>query len=115
MDPPLYRGCDEKTELRPSTCQKDIDVTCGKALWKQLNTVIILDQQMRQDSTDKLHGILSRLLNNAITDNDYKVLQERCVSDSLPIHKGKFAHSPIIVSTNAFKSQINLRQAKKCS
>jgi hypothetical protein len=77
----------------------------GHELWRSLNAVIILTQQMRQSEDPVYAGLLSRLRMHIPTPEDIKLLQSR-IGAPLP----ESAPIAIIVRRNSLLQAINDRK-----
>ena len=100
-DSPLYAGWD-KTWKRPSKSEENKQI--GILLWKQVDKIILLDQQMR--CTDPIYlDILNRLREGKCTDDDIALLNTRVVGTHVDITS--ILDVPIITPGNKLVMAIN--------
>ncbi|KAH6880560.1 hypothetical protein BKA70DRAFT_1076522, partial [Coprinopsis sp. MPI-PUGE-AT-0042] len=108
-----------KVSLRqvPRASQYELRCTLGKGLWHQVTTVVILTQNMRQqtasDDDNKLRQMLENLRYRACTDGDLDFIRSRmpCYNDALDISSPEFRYCPIITGRNAYRDQFNTTKA----
>ena len=97
-----------------STSRRDQEATVGKALWHQVTTVVILQQNMRQRSQTHDDASLRQALTNmrykACTAEDIAFLKTR-ISSPLPgrplLTSKDFRDVSIITALNVHKDEIN--------
>jgi hypothetical protein len=103
-----------RTVGRNSTNVRDQEAAVGKALWHQVTTVVILQQNMRQRQQTvkdaKLRQALTNMRYKACTAEDIAFLRS-CVSSQLPgrasITSNDFHNVSIITALNIHKDEIN--------
>ena len=102
-DTPLY--CSWNNEKGKSNSrQAGINKQLGSHLWRQINKIVFLDEQMR--CTDKEYlGLLNRLREGKCNDNDVEMLRRRVVGQSFDITSALDA--PIITPGNQLVTAIN--------
>ena len=101
-DSPLY--CSWSKAKDTSTGQFGIDKNLGAHLWKQVNKIVFLDQQMR--CTDQAYlNLLNRLREGKCTDVDVEMLRGRIVGQSVNITS--IDDAPIITPGNELVMAIN--------
>jgi ATP-dependent exoDNAse (exonuclease V) alpha subunit len=87
----------------------------GRALWLQINTVVILKKQMR--TTDqRLLGIQNRIRDGKATKDDHNELRKRIVgigNDLQSLNESPWNSAPIIVFRNELKTCINNKAVEK--
>jgi hypothetical protein len=108
------------TILEDSQTRRGQESAIGKALWHQVNTVVILKQNMRQKNQTpedaKLRQALENMRYGACTSEDIKYLESRIA--------GKYSHQPkltdenlrnvsIITARNVQKDHINKLGAER--
>jgi hypothetical protein len=79
----------------------------GHQLWRSINAVVILTQQMRQAEDPEYASLLGRLRLHAPTERDIELLQSR-IGAPLP----QSALVPIIVRRNSLRQAINDRKLR---
>ena len=102
-DSPLYCGWD-KTNKKSKRRKTEITKMMGTNLWKQVNKVLLLDQQMRCTDPRYLE-LLNRLREGKCTKSDAALLQTRVVGQNVDITSMK--DTPIIVPGNQLVMAIN--------
>ena len=88
------------------------DNVLGKLLWLSVQTVVILDQIMRQtgEKNNKFVDLLQRLRQGCCTDEDYTLLNERQLKNiDVADENASWRKAPIIVSNNDVKDALNER------
>lgn len=83
----------------------------GRAIWLQINTVVILCEQMRTTDVTLL-GIQNRIREGIATSADHKILSSRVVKPGNALQslsKEPWNAAPIIVFRNSLRSAINLK------
>ena len=103
-----------RTVGQTGTWRKAQEDAMGRALWHQVNTVVILRQNMRQmtqsKDDDKLHKALENMRYKDCTLADIQFLRT-CITSQLPykssITHPKFRFVSIITAKNAQKDEIN--------
>ena len=84
----------------------------GKLLWRSVDTVVLLDEQMRQsgEGNAKFVSLLSRLRDGSCTEEDFELLNTRLISvANEDLTTELWQNAPMIVSENAVKDAINVR------
>lgn len=84
----------------------------GKLLWRSVETVVLLNEQMRQIGTANARfvSLLDRLRDGTCTDEDFELLNTRLISTAgEDLANELWRNAPIIVSENAIKDAINVR------
>ena len=84
----------------------------GKLLWHSVDTVILLNEQMRQagEANVKFVSLLSRLRDGSCTEEDFELLNTRLISTANEdLANELWQRAPVIVSENAVKDAINVR------
>ena len=99
----LYIGWNEDP-LTYAKTQSDINTQLGINLWKQLNHIILLDEQMRVTDPAYLE-LLNRLRNGECTDSDVEMLNRRVVGNS--IDDMSMSGNPVIAPGNSLGMAIN--------
>jgi hypothetical protein len=87
----------------------------GQLLWRSIETVVMLTEQMRQVGTgnERFVEMLSRLRDGRCTQADYDLLNTRLLSNVLDDgSQTQWQCVPIVVYTNAIKDAINLQATK---
>ena len=102
-DAPLYSGW-KNERVFISKSNSDINKQLGINLWKQVNSVVLLDEQMRV--TDREYQeLLNRLREGKCTDNDARILNTRIVGNSTDIISN--SSDPIIAPGNQLVMETN--------
>ena len=102
-DAPLYSGWGDE-RIYAAKSNSDNNKQIGINLWKQLNHIILLDEQMRV--TDKEYqGLLNRLRQGKCTDEDIDILNQRIVGQTVNVDK--ISSNPIISPGNKLVMEIN--------
>ena len=102
-DSPLYSGW-SKTSNKSKSRQAENSKLLGMHLWKQLNKIVLLDEQMR--CTDPVYlGLLNRLREGKCTDSDIALLNTRVVGQNVDITS--ILDAPIITPGNQLVMAIN--------
>ena len=79
MDSPLYSGWKNES-IRSTNLQAEVKKQLGINLWRQVNQVVLLDEQMR--IKDKAYqDILNRLREGKCTDSDITILNKRVIGN----------------------------------
>ena len=84
----------------------------GKLLWRAIDTVVILTEQMRQagEANAKFVSLLSRLRDGSCTEEDFEVLNTRLISVAREnLSDTLWRTASMIVSENAVKDAINVK------
>ena len=84
----------------------------GKLLWRSVDTVVLLDEQMRQtgEANAKFISLLSRLRDGSCSETDFELLNTRLISTANEdLTDELWRKAPVIVSENAVKDAINVR------
>ena len=109
----LYSG-HVGTELQSRMNTKRQEETIGKALWHQITTVIILQENIRQKGQSpedtKLRTALGNMRYKACTEDDLEFLRTRIAGkqpDKPKLAQKCFCNVSIITAWNAHKDQIN--------
>ena len=97
-----------------STDKQDQEASIGKALWHQVNTVVILRENMRQKSQSRedtrLREALANMRYRACNPADLAFLRSRISSD-MPgrssVRCKEFRHVSVITALNIHKDEIN--------
>lgn len=110
LDTKLYTYLDQK-KLHADTPlgQK---IMFGKLLWRSVDTVVILTEQMRQsgERNNEFVSLLSRLREGTCTTDDFSLLNSRIISTAgEDLSTNDWQNAPIIVSENAVKDAINVK------
>ena len=103
-DSPLYSDWNNET-VRSSRSKSDIQRKLGQHLWKQVNSIVLLDEQMRV--TDRAYqDLLNRLREGKCTDSDIEMLNKRVVGQSVDdiVH---IEGNPIIAPGNKLVQTLN--------
>ncbi|KAJ3522430.1 hypothetical protein NMY22_g11894 [Coprinellus aureogranulatus] len=109
-DVPLY----SKVSSEYAKLNGGQNVIFGKLMWLSVTHVVILYQIMRQDVQQDLNFVclLHRLRLGKCTDDDYKLLCQRVLKNHANNHTiGRLTKTPVIVTSNSAKDEINLRRA----
>jgi hypothetical protein len=108
-DPALYSGWyDEKHKrklMQKKSAQTLINWNLGINLWKQVNHIILLDQQMRVQDKAYL-DMLNRLRDGKCTDQDILMIKSRVVGQNVSCITS-IADTPIIVPGNELVTAVN--------
>jgi hypothetical protein len=84
----------------------------GRLLWLSVKTVVLLRTIMRQSGTEneRFVDFLSRLRQGKCTQDDYRLLQSRVITNGIR-HEGDcdWKDAPIIVCDNESKDELNIR------
>ena len=99
------------TKLRADTPSGQKTVL-GKLLWRSVDTVVLLNEQMRQagEVNAKFVSLLNRLRDGSCTAEDFELLNTRLISTSHEdLTDELWRSAPAIVSDNAVKDAINVR------
>ena len=79
MDAPLYSGW-KNGSIRSTNLQAEVKKQLGINLWRQVNQVVLLDEQMR--IKDKAYqDLLNRLREGKCTDSDIAMLNKRVIGN----------------------------------
>ena len=84
----------------------------GKLLWRSIDTVVLLDEQMRQagEANSRFVSLLNRLRDGSCTEEDFRLLNTRLISATDEDLKSElWQNASVIVSENAVKDAINVR------
>jgi len=84
----------------------------GKLLWRSVDVVVLLSEQMRQtgEANAGFVSLLSRLRNGSCTEDDFDLLNTRLLSVAgEDLTAMSWRNTPMIVSDNAVKDAINVR------
>ena len=104
QDTPLYSNWNDR-RVTSSTTKSEIQSKLGQHLWKQVNCVILLDEQMRV--TDREYqDLLNRLREGKCTNRDVEILNKRVVGHSV----NELTHmsgNPIIAPGNKLVMSLN--------
>ena len=103
LDTPLYYGW-MTDESRARNKQSKVDVQLGMHLWKQVNHIVLLDEQMRVQDQEYL-ALLNRLREGECTDADVAMLNRRVVGQSVNITS--ITEAPIITPGNQLVMAVN--------
>ena len=102
-DSPLYCGWTDSNSKSKSRQTNNTKIL-GANLWRQVNKIVLLDQQMR--CTDQVYlDILNRLRESKCTDRDAALLNSRVVGQNVDITS--IQDAPIIVPGNQLVMAIN--------
>ena len=99
----LYRAWDETSPIH-ATKQYHIDSQLGMNLWKQLNQIVLLDEQMRVTDPAYL-ALLNRLREGKCNDSDVEMLNRRVVGNS--VDNMPMSGNPVITPGNPLGMAIN--------
>ena len=103
-DYPLYFGWNDHSVTAPKS-KFEIEKSLGQNLWRQVNHVVLLDEQMRV--TDRSYqDLLNRLREGKCTDADFEMLNRRVVGNSVE-EIAPLAGNPIIVPGNKLVTSLN--------
>ena len=102
-DSPLYCGWNNGKN-RATKKQSEINKKLGIFLWKQINHIVLLDEQMRVQDQAYLE-MLNRLREGKCTDNDVQMLYRRLVGQTVDITS--IADVPIITPGNQLVMAVN--------
>ena len=102
-DSPLYCGWNNGKN-RAKKKQSEINKELGMHLWKQINHIVLLDEQMRVQDQAYLE-MLNRLREGKCTDNDVEMLNKRVVGQTVDITS--IADAPIITPGNQLVMAVN--------
>ena len=103
-DYPLYCDWNDDSVTAPKS-KSEIERNLGQNLWKQVNRVVLLDEQMR--ITDKPYqDLLNRLREGKCTDSDFEMLNKRVVGNSVD-DIAPIAGNPIIAPGNKLVMSLN--------
>ena len=102
-DSPLYSGWMTE-ESRARKKESKINIQLGMHLWKQLNHIVLLDEQMRVQDPEYL-ALLNRLREGKCTDADVAMLNGRVVGQAVSITS--ITDAPIIAPGNQLVMAIN--------
>lgn len=83
-----------------------------KLLWRSVDTVVLLNEQMRQsgEANAKFVSLLNRLRDGSCTGEDFNLLNSRLVLTAKEdLTSELWRKAPVIVSENAVKDAINVR------
>ena len=103
LDPPLYSGWKNES-VRSTKVQSEIKKQLGINLWKQVNQVVLLDEQMRVKDKAYL-DLLNRLREGKCTDSDVEMLNKRVIGNSVDITS--ISGNPIITPGNELVMEVN--------
>jgi hypothetical protein len=109
-DTPLYFGwiymnnTGSKSKKLTKKSQSEINRDLGAHLWRQVNQVVLLDEQMRVQDSEYLE-MLNRLREGECTDRDLQMLTGRVVGHDLDITS--IIDNPIIAPVNETVMAIN--------
>ena len=111
---PLYSNNVSKVR-NTSMSPREQENTIGKILWNQITTVVILKQNMRQQSQTsddaKLRTALENMRYKDCTKNDIEFLRTRIASsgpDSPQLNDPMFRNISIITARNIHKDKLNI-------
>ena len=79
MDSPLYSGWKDEP-IRSAKNKKEQNKLLGIELWRQVNQVVLLDEQMRVKD-ERYQGLLNRLREGNCTDSDVEMLNNRVIGN----------------------------------
>ena len=102
-DSPLYCGWNPKRNSRTPN-QSSINKDLGMLLWKQINHIVFLDEQMRVQDTVYL-AMLNRLREGKCTATDIAMINGRVVGQNIDITS--ISDAPIITPGNQLVMAIN--------
>ena len=103
-DYPLYYEWNKRNVTAPES-KYEIERYLGQNLWKQVNRVVLLDEQMRV--TDKPYKeLLNRLREGQCTDNDFEMLNRRVIGNSVD-EIMPMEGNPIIAPGNKLVTTLN--------
>ena len=102
-DNPLYSGW-KNSNTKSNTRAAEIDKQLGIHLWKQVNKIVLLSEQMRC-TDDAYRNLLNRLRVGECTDQDVEMLNRRIVGHSVDITS--IVDTPIITPGNQLVMAIN--------
>ena len=103
-DYPLYSDWDDES-VTESISKSEQDKKLGQHLWKQVNRIVLLDEQMR--ITDRPYQeLLNRLREGRCTDSDFEMLNKRVVGQSVD-EITRIAGNPIIAPGNKLVMALN--------
>ena len=103
-DSALYSEWNSDSILAPKS-KFEIDKKVGQNLWKQVNHIVLLDEQMRV--TDRPYqALLNRLREGKCTDADFEMLNRRVVGHSVE-QIAPIAGNPIIAPGNKLVMSLN--------
>src|SRR5579859_5861401 len=94
--------------LNPDLYVDNKDYPLGHQLWRSLNTVVILTQQMRQAGDLEYAALLSRLRVGEPTDEDIETLNDR-IGVELP----NMESVAVTVRRHALRQAINMRKMRE--
>ena len=90
--------------INPDLYRDTVTWNEGHQLWRSLNAVVILKEQMRQAGDSDCAALLSRLCIRQPTDEDIQTLNKR-IGAKLPNIKSV----PVVVRRHALRQAINMR------
>ena len=103
LDNALYSAWNNET-IRSAKSNCQIDKQLGMHLWKQVNQIILLDEQMRV--TDKRYQeVLNRLREGKCTDSDIALLNTRVVGHTVDF--SSISGNPLITPGNKLVMEVN--------
>ena len=102
-DTPLYSAWKTEKYVVKRT-QSDINKELGMHLWRQINHIVLLDEQMRVQDKNYL-ALLNRLREGKCTNSDVDMLNRRVVGQTVDITSSSDA--PIITPGNQLVMAIN--------
>ena len=103
-DYPLYSDWDDDNVTAPKT-KSEIERRLGQNLWRQVNRIVLLDEQMRV--TDRQYqDLLNRLREGECTDSDFEMLNKRVVGNFVD-EITPIAGNPIIAPGNKLVMTLN--------
>ena len=103
-DTPLYYAWMTQENVRGKKDQSEINKQLGMHLWRQVNHIVLLDEQMRVQDKNYL-AMLNRLREGKCTDKDIAMLSGRVVGQTVDITS--IADAPIITFGNQLVMAIN--------
>ena len=94
--------------INPDLYRDTVTYRHGHQLWRSLNTVVILKEQMRQAGDPDCAALLSRLRRRNPSDKDIEALNSR-IGAKLPNMKSV----PVVVRRHALRHAINMRRLRE--
>ena len=104
LDTALYCGWNNCDNGKGKRNQSQKDKKMGIHFWKQVNHIVLLDEQMRVQDQAYLE-LLNRLREGKCTDNDVEMLNKRVVGQTVDITS--IADAPIITPGNKLVMAVN--------